>query len=93
MLVRPGLQLEEEEEPRWGSKWEDSKGEFVFGSLGVWGGALVPCAQQVFWKSVQRQLLSGGHPTFRALRPVLGSRRPHGPRPEPSPDCREVSGW
>lgn len=37
MLVRPGLQLEEEEEPWWGSKWEDSKGEFVFGSLGVWG--------------------------------------------------------
>ena len=31
------MQLEEEEEPWWGSKWEDGKGEFVSGSLAVWG--------------------------------------------------------
>ena len=60
------------------------------------GGALVLCAEQAFWKSVQRQLLAGGHPAFRELRPALVFRWPRGPQncgPEPFPDCREVSGW
>ena len=38
------MQLEEEEEPWWGSQWEDGKGEFVSGSLAVSGrGTSSPC--------------------------------------------------
>ena len=85
LLVRPSLQLEEEEEPWWGSKWEDSKGKFVFGSLGVWGrGASSLCTAGVL-EICAEAAAPGGHLAFRALRPVLALRWPQGPQNWPRP--------
>lgn len=60
------------------------------------GGTSALCIQQVFWKSVQRQLPARGHPEGGAPRPVLvltWPRRSKSWGPEASPDRREGSGW
>ena len=90
------MQLEEEEEPWWGSQWEDGKGEFVSGSLAVSGRGTSSLCRAGILEICAEAAARRRPPTFRALRPVLVFRWPRGPQncgPEPSPDCREVSGW
>ena len=59
------------------------------------GGVLVLSAQQVFWKSVQRQLLPEAtlHSEHSGQCWRSDGHKGHRTGPEPSHDCREASGW